>query len=189
MEKQKLKIHKIFLAERTWRLRFRWGCCCSWAHFENIPVRKTRAHLKGNKQIHRQGYTFMRYSVEKFPLPLWNPNKIIETWLVNVSLLSTRKGPKSRVYCSHSRLGKVLENCLYLQDIIFVEARQLPLVPVWELLLLTTYLQLNWGQWVCWCVGRSIPLSRASERGQQESDCHWKAQDLNCTWARTCSIG
>lgn len=70
------KFTKSFLAERTWRERFRWGCCCSRAHFENIPVRNTRAHLKGNKQIHRQGYTFMRYSFEKFALPLWNPDKI-----------------------------------------------------------------------------------------------------------------
>lgn len=70
MEKQKLKIHQICLAERTWRLS-------SCAHFENIPVTKARAHVKGNTQSHRQGYNCMGYSVEKFPLSLWNPDKVI----------------------------------------------------------------------------------------------------------------
>lgn len=45
VEKQKLKIHKTnFLAEKVWRLRFRWGCCHSLAHLQNVCVTKARAH-------------------------------------------------------------------------------------------------------------------------------------------------
>lgn len=54
----------------------------------------------------------------------------------DVSLLSgARKSIKSQLQFSYLRLGQILKNCLYFQDFIFVEVKQLALVHIWELVI------------------------------------------------------